>query len=102
MSNVSVVLRRGERADVLLDDLLDLALELRGDVALGDFGQKGTLSGREVLTELSLPLGDLVDGDGVELRDGVSKRVQGAYTPPCCRAEKGMYEGVLTRPLTPA
>ena len=66
MSNVSVVLRRGERADVLLDDLLDLALELRGDVALGELGQERAVGGSEVLTELSLPLGDLVDGDGVE------------------------------------
>ena len=59
-------LRRGEAADVLFNDLLDLALKLGCDVALGDLGEKGTLGGSQVLTELSFPLGDLGDGDGVE------------------------------------
>ena len=51
---------------MLLDDLLDLALELRGDVASGDLLKELALGGGEVSTELGLPLGDLVDGNGVE------------------------------------
>ena len=52
---------------MVLDDLLDLGLKLRVDVTLGNLGEEGLLSGSEVLTELSLPLGDLLNGDGVEL-----------------------------------
>ena len=59
-------LRRSEARDVLLNDLLDLALELGRDVALRDLGEEGALGSGQVLTELGLPLGDLVDGDGVE------------------------------------
>ena len=33
----------------------------------GDLGEEGAVGASEVSTELSLPLGDLVDGDGVEL-----------------------------------
>ena len=51
---------------MLLNDLLDLALELGCDVALSDLGEKGAVGRGKVLTELSLPLGDLVDGNGVE------------------------------------
>ena len=66
---------RRERRDVVLDDLLDLALQLRRDLAGRDLLKERALRRREVLAELALPLGDLVDGDGVELREGVSERV---------------------------
>ena len=52
---------------MLLDDLLDLGLDLGGDVTDGDLGEEGAVGASKVSTELSLPLGDLVDGDGVEL-----------------------------------
>ena len=51
---------------MLLNDLLDLALELGRDVALSDLGEESAVGRGQVLTELTLPLGDLVDGDGVE------------------------------------
>ena len=51
---------------MLLDDLLDLGHELGGDVALRDLGEERALGSGQVLKELSLPLGDLVDRDGVE------------------------------------
>ena len=51
---------------MILDDLLDLALKLRGNVAGSDLGEESALGGGKVFTELSLPLGDLVDRDGVE------------------------------------
>ena len=51
---------------MLLDDLLDLALELGCDRADSDFGQESTVSGSQVLTELSLPLSDLVNGNRVK------------------------------------
>ena len=52
---------------MLLDDLLDLGLDLGGDVTDGDLGEEGAVGASEVSTELSLPLGDLVDGDRVKL-----------------------------------
>ena len=52
---------------MVLDDLLDLRLELGSDRASRDLLQERALCRGQVLTELSLPLGDLVDGDGVEL-----------------------------------
>lgn len=55
---------------MVLDDLLDLRLNLRGDLALGDLLEESALSGGEVRTELGFPAGDLVDGDGVELQVG--------------------------------
>lgn len=51
---------------MVLDDLLDLGLELGVDVALGDLGEEGGLA-LEMLTEVGLPLGDLLNGDAVEL-----------------------------------
>ena len=84
-------LRRSEARDVLLNDLLDLALELGRDVALRDLGEEGALGSGQVLTELSLPLGDLVDGDGVEL-EAVMVLVR----------RKRDDENLRTRPLTPA
>lgn len=56
---------------MLLDNLLDLGLELRGNVTSRDLLEESTLGGAEVLTELSFPLGDLVDGDDVELKRDV-------------------------------
>lgn len=50
---------------MVLDNLLDLGLKLRVNQSLRDLLKKSVLGG-EVLTELRLPLGDLVDGDGVE------------------------------------
>lgn len=52
---------------MVLDDLLNLALELRSDGTLCDLLQECRLSRRQVRAELSLPPGDLVDGDGVKL-----------------------------------
>ena len=56
---------------MVLNHLLDLRLNLGGDLALRDLLEKGALSGSEVSTELTLPASDLVDGDGVELNNGV-------------------------------
>lgn len=58
---------------MVLNDLLDLGLDLGGDVADRDLGEELAVSRGQVSTELSLPLDDLVDGDGVELRRTVSK-----------------------------
>ena len=75
---------------MVLDDLLDLALQLRRDLAGRDLLKERALRRREVLTELALPLGDLVDGDGVKLARTELVRSEVEYTSP------------LTRPLTPA
>ena len=69
---------RGERRDVVLDDLLDLALNFWCDLARRDLGEERTLGGSEMLTELGFPAGDLVDGDVVELMKRVSWRTVGA------------------------
>ena len=53
---------------MFLNDLLDLGLEFRGNIASRDLLEESALGGGEVLTELSFPLGDLVDGDDVELK----------------------------------
>lgn len=63
---IAETLRRIERRNVLLDDLLNLALNLRSDVAGSDLSEKTSLSRSQVSAELSLPRGDLVNGDGVE------------------------------------
>lgn len=52
---------------MVLDNLLDLRLEFGRNRAGGDLRQERALCRGQVLTELSFPLGDLVDGDGVEL-----------------------------------
>ena len=54
---------------MLLDNLPDLALKLGGDVALRNLGEEAALGGSQVLTELTLPLGDLLNGDGVKLQN---------------------------------
>ena len=51
---------------MVLNNLSDLALELGGNVALSDLGKESSLGGGKVLAELTLPLGDLVDGDRVK------------------------------------
>ena len=51
---------------MVLNNLLDLGLELRGNIASRDLLKELGLAG-EVLTELSFPLGDLVNSDGIEL-----------------------------------
>ena len=56
-----------ELRDVLLDNLLNLPLDVASDIAGGDDLEECGLLGGEVLTELALPLGDLLNGDGVEL-----------------------------------
>ena len=58
---------------MLLDDLLDLGLDLGGDVADGELGEEGAVGASEVSTELSLPLGDLVDRDRVKLHTSLAK-----------------------------
>ena len=58
---------------MVLNHLLDLRLDLRSDLALGDLLEEGTVGSSQVRTELTLPASDLVDGDGVKLRKrGVS------------------------------
>lgn len=57
----------GERRDVVLDDLLDLLLDVGRHVTGGDLLEEGGLLRGEVLTELTFPLGDLLDGDRVKL-----------------------------------
>lgn len=59
-----------ERRDVLLDDALDLRLHVARDVSARNLRQQRGLRRGQVSAELGLPLGDLVDGDGVELREG--------------------------------
>ena len=61
---------------MLLDDLLDLRLNLGGDVALGDLLEQSTLGSGEVSTELTLPARDLVDGDRVKLGEAELARVR--------------------------
>jgi len=51
---------------VVLNNLLDLGLQFRCDGASGDLLEERVLGG-EMGTEFSFPLGDLVDGDGIEL-----------------------------------
>lgn len=51
---------------MVLNDLLDLGLELRVDVTLGNLGEESGLA-LEVLTEVGLPLGDLLNGNAIEL-----------------------------------
>lgn len=53
---------------MLLDHLFDFALKVRGDVSGGNLFEESSLAGSQVRAEVSLPLGDLVDGDGVELQ----------------------------------
>ena len=76
---------------MVLDNLLDLRLNLRGNLALGDLLEESALSRGEVSTELAFPAGDLVDGDGVEL-EAVMALVR----------RKREDENLRTRPLTPA
>ena len=64
---------------MVLDDLLDLALQLRRDLAGRDLLKERALRRREVLAELALPLGDLVDGDGVELKVGKERSLVKKY-----------------------
>ena len=52
---------------MVLDNLLDLALNFWCDLSRRDLGEERTLGGSEVLTEFALPASDLVDGDGVQL-----------------------------------
>ena len=76
---------------MVLDNLLDLRLNLRGNLALGDLLEESALSRGEVSTELAFPAGDLVDGDGVEL-EAVMELVR----------SKCEDANLRTRPLTPA
>ena len=55
---------------MVLNHLLDLRLDLGGNLALRDLLEERTLGGGEVSAELTLPASDLVDGDRVELRQG--------------------------------
>lgn len=77
---------------MVLDDLLDLGLDLGRNRTLGDLLEETAVRGREVTAELSLPASDLVDGDGVELSNGVRAGV----------ATESPNQPGLTRPLTPA
>ena len=54
---------------MVLNHLLDLALNLGGDLALRDLLKERAVGGSKVGAEFTFPTGDLVDGDGVELGD---------------------------------
>jgi hypothetical protein len=62
---------------MVLNDLLDLGLKLRVHVTLRNLAEERSL-GLEVLTEVGLPLGDLVNGDVVELHIYLV-----SHTPTC-------------------
>ena len=51
---------------MVLDDLFDLTLQLLRDSSLRDLLKKTSLRRRKVLAELSFPLDDLVNRDGIE------------------------------------
>lgn len=53
---------------MVLNHLLDLGLNLRRDLASRDLLQERSLCRGQVRAELSLPAGNLVDGDGVKLK----------------------------------
>lgn len=59
-------LLRSEGRDMILDGFLDLTLKFWCHGTGSDLLEESSLGSCEVLTELSLPLGDLVNGDGVE------------------------------------
>ena len=67
-------LLRSERRDMVLDNLLDFTLNLRGDIALRDLFQQSRLCRGQVRTELTLPFCDLVDRDGIKLCDKLGQQ----------------------------
>ena len=75
---------------MVLNHLLDLRLDLRGDGALRDLLEERTLGGGEVSTELTLPARDLVDGDRVKL-EGELVRI-----PTCAFRTERAYKTVDT------
>lgn len=52
---------------MVLDDLLDLALNITRDSTLRDFLKQRSLAAGQVRTEFSFPACDLIDGDRVKL-----------------------------------
>jgi hypothetical protein len=52
---------------MVLNNLLDLGFKLRGDDTSSNLLEKGSLRSGEMFTELSFPLGDLVDSNGIQL-----------------------------------
>lgn len=78
---------------MVLNDLLDLGLELRGDGSSRDLLEELALA-VEVLAEVSFPGSDLLDGDGVKLLIGA--RQKNLIT--CTRKNSDRR----TKPLTPA
>jgi hypothetical protein len=53
---------------MISNDLLNLCLNFRRDVTSRDLFKQRDLSRRQMLTELSLPFGDLVDRDRIQLQ----------------------------------
>ena len=76
---------------MLLNNLLNLGLNVARDVARRDRLEQLSLLARKMLTEVRLPLGDLVDGDGVELEEGLYVR-QNSWN----NRERSTYETVDT------
>ena len=62
---------------MVLNNLLDFTLNLGGNVTLRDLLQQNRLCRGQVGAELTLPFCDLVDGDAVELRDGLEHQGKG-------------------------
>jgi hypothetical protein len=58
---------RCERSNVILNNLLNLVLQFRSDVATGDLLKESRLAGGQVRAELLLPDSDLVNGDRIQL-----------------------------------
>lgn len=72
-----------------ITNLLDFSLKFGADDTVRDLLEKGSLGAGQMLTELQLPLGDLVHWDRVELQSTLSySRIK--------------QKNTLTRPLTPA
>lgn len=52
---------------MVLNDLLNLGLDFWCDLTKRDLSEERALGSRQVFTEFTLPAGDLVDGDRVQL-----------------------------------
>jgi hypothetical protein len=74
---------------MVFNGLLNFRLNFRCDATSRDLFKQLALSRRQVLTELSLPFGDLLDGDRIQLQGIQLVSLQ-------------VTNGARTRPLTPA
>lgn len=68
---------------MIFNDLLNLRLNFRRDVTSRNLFKQRALCRRQMLTELTLPFSDLVNGDGIQLRrmsvGGSAGHKQGTY-----------------------